>query len=434
MTQQYQALIGAWWKAERYEVVQWEGGVTTRNLDTPELLHIVAGYRSGIKTYDPFALYEQAAVNDRNSTLPYFKLIKVVESAGMPEDIPAYGQDLVCELAGRKEVQEAAVEWCNEFGPLGLFLHDLAFMEYPPAKIAPKSNQWAQQQVLKTSSGWQVVRREIDGEVPWTPEEQKAIYLDPPVSIFNEPGWRGLAYSPEESCSRNELDPITETLRHFISILDKKELPTRRIPYPTDEAFWQCYSEPLMDFVAAALLIRDAVEELRPLTKSRIEYMKKHGLDKKELIINMLAGEVRPHLVRKDDGFELHHRSTSLLGSLGTMILHDALKGGRLIVCANPKCRKSLIAFEPGQVSCFECRDTVKVNRYKNKKKEAIAAFKKGESPEKLSEKFDSDLETVQGWIAKALHKEGKSAAEIGEVLGLGNVKVRSLLSVKTRE
>jgi hypothetical protein len=342
-----------------------------------------------LQTYDVWDRYLSAP---REGQFPYESLIRLVRHLD-PRAKPTYG--------ATPEDHQQIAEWCGEYGLLGL-LPERALM----IALAPR---WRWESDYETNRDWE---NEGDALVPvrktyvrmsagWN--RMDATWWDyPRPQVALEPGFRvnkapPRVHDPKQQeqlvppaevpnwpaphvvmqrldTTRMESQTLGEGLGRFFPTVPADEHENYSYPCPVSAEFWQLYSEPLSDFIEAALVIRQIVEgvNLLPRENSPEKRMPKRILESLGLL-NHLAGSGRSLLGKDKEGRLREHRiAGSLIGWLALMILHNLDEGKAIRMCAAEDCDKTFTSSRATAEYCSrKCRLRVKQRRVRARQETA---------------------------------------------------------------
>jgi len=167
-----------------------------------------------------------------------------------------------------------------------------------------------------------------------------------------------------------ESQTLGEGLGRFFPTVPADEHENFSYPCPVSGKFWQLYSEPLSDFIEAALVLRQIVEGLNMLERedglaTRIPSRIRRSLG----LLNHLAGSGRSLLGMDKEGRLRELRiAGSLIGWLALMILSDLDEGKVFRTCRAGGCDTPFTSLRANAEYCSErCRWKEKQRRHRAK-------------------------------------------------------------------
>jgi hypothetical protein len=342
--------------------------------------------------------------------------------------------------------QQRIVEWCRQYGLLGLLPHQVESVTlYPryrrnerlPGFFAPTYSKyvragtwWHQESVaepLDAVSDKSGGRREGD-LVPRTKLKKDWPGTSCVVKDLSSMTREGLLYIP--AAHRD----IEAWGRYFVGVHPFDE-ETYDYPLPYTKEFWDSYGEPLLEFVQAAKLLSYSVGWLGMTEPSRDqseEEFKSKWDDARE-VLNVLAAPTSTVLVERPDGRLAEVvESPSLLGELATSAIFE-LSRRQLLTCRNPECQGSFSTAAYQQLYCKpKCKEVIKKRRDREKTRERLllAAHESGSLSRKAL-RTTVEIEQARRLLAEGLLRE-KGRNQLG-LTDQGSRKAASLLVARER-
>jgi hypothetical protein len=340
------ALIGRWWRWTSYEL------------------------RRGYLRRSPGATLE-----------PYYPVDSHWEQRrGRREDAPAYAtliglaDRVVRDSSGRLGAEDAAavVQWCDQYGLLGILLHQVQevrlapFWKRPAATHAPKDGSSHEAgakarrlqltQTVYTRIGTGIVRK-ISKRHPVFLEEGQARAGE----VADERYWATsppVAYLRKLATDEWTMEPLTDTWARYFPTIRTGQRSTYRYPAPYSDRFWELYAEPAEDFILAAERLRKAILTPDAFGKDEFDPMEY------PLHLNSLVAPAGPALIGTDGNYEQRLVSPSLFSSLVLMAEIDLAGHQRIIRCGNDRCRQLILASSYQTAYCsLQCKYAVNKRR-----------------------------------------------------------------------
>lgn len=344
---QESALTGGWWRAKRYEL---RGGY----------VRPAAGV--AIKRYDALDDHDYHRSNRSPGYVPaYLRLARIADA-----------------VAPREARELEIVEWCAEYGLLGLLLHQVQQVRFAPRWQLPRPLSAEAKRVLtpiaraalaaKLPDGTPIklgaaradrerlrlvqklYQRTSSGTFLWGDEEWVApavpSHAAKPGNLADRAMWRlaepGVIL--QHLATREwKQEPLTTWARFFPDV-PEIERETHAYPMPYSDEFWAIYAEPIEQFVTAAGLLRDAFvaasgKRLRGGRPPAYEI----GLGDGPFRLNALVAPAGPMLFGNSTAYEQRLIAPSLLGALALMAQLDLAGHRRFLRCRNDRCKKLFV-------------------------------------------------------------------------------------------
>ena len=269
--------VGKWWRFSEYEVV--DGCIrptATATMKPP---------------YDPWASIQSRPKDqrERDELAPHERLFRLVDD--LKPHISTNGP----WFAVTPEAEKMIVEWCNEFGLLGLLPHHVSRIDLAPRYTNvqrleqkadgayPLDRNEARVTFIRTGGGWTADLLTSGGSTdrwqPWTDDDvpRRGQYIR-----SHERPWFADSSSPPPYLTGVDLDPgwtfphdpsswgggrvgLTWIYRFFTDAPKVDDSLRGRFdeyvcPMPLTMEFWRVYQEPVSDFVRAVLAFHFAYE------------------------------------------------------------------------------------------------------------------------------------------------------------------------------
>jgi hypothetical protein len=324
--------MGNWWRSSRYEV---RGGC------------IRAATGAKFEAYDPQTL-------GRGQPAAYQSLVNLLDAL----HFRAQGVDEREALTPRSKT--ALVSWCEEHGLLGVLPHRVHMLAVPLPP--PARGRWAPPEIryIRTPTGWipslplEVWERVgggylVEGLLPpnTAASTLREFDLRPTLPVER------VVISDLRTGAIHE-EPVATTWARFFPSLPRTRRPPARYPLPLTERFWRNYAEPVDDFIAAALALRDALDALRAATSRD----RARGVE----LLNHLVAPISVALTQHGTHRAYSFQSPSLLATLAMIAMQDLTKGQRPAACL--ACGVPFLARTSASRYCtIRCRSTEQKRR-----------------------------------------------------------------------
>ena len=302
---------------------------------------------ASLAPYEPWQLYRSGALTD-HSPAPHRALIALLS------------EEELLKLTPRAE--EAILEWCRQYGLLGLLLEEIQM-----AVLAPRWSGSPPGILMRGDTTRRLItpvaRRLIRSVRGWNDRSTfltrmySSDQVDDGQLVSSEhipDKWRAEDWDQPWALRRaSNGDWSTESLEitwgRFFPDIPVEERETYPYPSPSEPEFWKLYAEPVYDFLHAAMRFHEILRTFaawhapeRTQKASRDEHSRdaeRLAAQDSMLRLDSLFTSVHPCLHFSDDGTpQLQWNSASLLGSIAMMAVQDLLAGTKLHVCANPTC------------------------------------------------------------------------------------------------
>ena len=266
--------------------------------------------------YDPWEGFRASRSKQGRQDPPYQSLIALVEDLRT----------------------DHVLDWCAAHGLLGILLAQTDMVTLAPT--AEGGGSLAQKRYFRRNTGWGKFSREqpVGAEPNWLP----------PGVLIQHLGTTKWLH-----------EPFGETWARFFPDVPEGGREAYQYPMPVSDQFWGLYAEPVEEFVRAAVILRDALEGLG------------QGDERSKDIVHSLVFRTSPAIeCTPDGGWRQFWVSTSLLGSLGMMVLLDLTEGRRLVRCG--VCNGPFVTTSHAARYCSDrCRNTAqkRVQRAREKEK-----------------------------------------------------------------
>ena len=336
---------------------------------------------------------------------------------------------------------DALLDWCQQYGLLGLLLHEAQMAFFPPRTVMatpdldPKSTlepTWALDHIIREPGEWHartLFCSPSHGE--WIDDDEE---VEP--TSFASAKFKPCEDTP--ACSMPEHWPSPHVLARNLrwpqwdrEPLDKAWFPyfpqvsdhSRPTPHPQSSEFWAIYAEPLESFLRAAVLIRSAMEFyvnqpkrrgpfLMPDVPTHSTFRNVAYLAPDPTLQRMLVG-VSP-AIATDDKTWTHRQllvAPSLLGMFAAMLVEDLTRGRTMRTCV--ACSTLFVAGAHESKYCSAtCRSRIIKKRLRERIAEARTLRAKGTSLRDIASHLGSNIRTVKGWIGPETKKTSTGSAK----------------------
>lgn len=312
---------GVWWKFDSYEIkpLRYKGGELPSG-------YIVPGRNAKLKKYDPWHEWNRNFLPRQDASTPYSELLSM----------PAMWEEGKIFVQLTEKGERAILDWCAEYGVLGVFPYRVIEIRLPPKHMVPEF-EWVppdtpvQIVFTKVATGW---RKRNQYQLPGARPGAVGVLLDDDPGGDNPPAFR----------------PLDEALRFFPTLKDPSD-----IPLPLSDEFWACYAEPVADFFTAVRTLSDASAAARAKSLPRAEVDQiRLGVGLRTLE-SLLAHQRMGVNWKPRVGFGTRWVSDSLLATIAAMIAEDVRAAGRPLKCR--VCGKIFMSSRPQAAYCSKrCR------------------------------------------------------------------------------
>lgn len=264
---------------------------------------------------------------------------------------------------------EGVLNWCKRYGLLGTVLHRLVSVTTAPRwrrlEFADKKkrNYFVPEQAthLQVPGGWRTQVVQYSSTVTHDPRCLNTALAHEDLPPEAKETGVVLVDLPDMSSDGGLLkrQRLDQTWSKYFPHVPLFEQSTYAYPSPATSEFWNAYGEPIFEFVAAAWLLKDAVDAIyRPARRGARE----QGAHR----LTALAACSSPGLVKRPDGtFGQSWVAGSLLSSLALMAMDD-IASKELHEC--PTCRKLFLSTAYQAEYCSPtCRFTMQKRRHRGR-------------------------------------------------------------------
>jgi hypothetical protein len=334
-----------WWRWDAYEVR--DGSIAPR-----------AGAK--LTFYNPFGGRD----GTRSRNQPYDDLLSAIEGLGFA--VEPDGTSV--RLHGPE--QRRLLDWCAEFGLLGVLPHRVTRLTMAPrwrkgTPAPPGTFGAAERRQDWHSTGWLEFDRWRFGIFETAETVREGDLVD--QSLFDDaPGFGDSGALILNNQGELVHEPLHRSVSRFFPSLTQSEWDTFEYPPISSARFWESYAEPVDQFLAAAIQIRDAVSGLSRVgelvTLSDHEALVvKRGLDS----FNEMLRQTSLAVIPDETGIQRRQVPKSLIAAFALMISEDLeLEHGRALRCAN--CGRPFVGLSYQATYCSDrCRKTVQMRRYR---------------------------------------------------------------------
>lgn len=358
MSQLVRHSAGLWWKFDRYDL---KDG------------YIVPAKNARLTRYNPWNDYWDARdARTRDQQQPaYSSLLQLLTEI---KTLPASDTG---RLEPNRDSRHAILEWCAQYGLLGL-LHHVTQAVYLPGRTVKGQAAPVYGEYLRESTGWRsrfhTAGRHIETAGNWD-----AVW---------DPFSRGTAVDGDLGtviCSPfGSLTAATSTIEEeWASFFPSVPIDQRRTyPYPPPYStpFWKLYGEPLDLFLRMAGLLRETVDafnhpegisiaaiDVVPPPDGGVPHARKDRRSDSALQrLHLLTSPVRMSLGSYKRGAQVVWCAASLLSAFGAMLCED-LADNRHHRCE--ECQRVFISNQPTVRFCSKkCLNTATKRTYRHRK------------------------------------------------------------------
>ena len=338
---------GWWWRFTKYSAyeVSIPRGISQKMRD--HFRYIVPVPEASLQTYEP-------AIGVRDT----------------PSD---GGQTVVIDLQALQDLkladESAILEWCQQYGLLGILPETASLIE-----LAPRYGAWTgekdppvlfptQRQYFRTNVGWSGIVR-----VDLKSDESMHVILDD-VDTYEK--WNDRLVDPNETrfspgaavitrlfSSQYERKDLAAAVGRYFPRAHSSELNTAKYPLPLSDDFWHGYAESIADFRTAVLGLRSILSRLSET--GPIEHLPEEALrtlaDARAELHSLLS--VSPGLGLEIDGtFTPKWAFSSLLSMFALTIWEELVSGRSIRSCKRARCQKPFFVRRRNQSYCSSrCR------------------------------------------------------------------------------
>jgi len=343
---------GRWWRFSDYSIR--DGYVQAK----PE---------ARFHQYEPLSDFQVARSGRKDADPPYVSLIRLAQTFKHTEDSQPTA-----------ETAERVLSWCNEYGLLGILLHQVQVARFAPRwelRRKRSAAELAQDPPLRLEPGSRLAQHFQNR--PRRPAAEKLEFTQSAYqrtnhgtfrfgderhglrTLVNRAGLEGAIVSPKQwprdtpTVLLNNLEtggwgfePLSHTWARFFPTIPPKERSTFQYPQPYSETFWRIYAEPLGDFVNTARQFERAyLSALKLKDPSAVDDPR---VDPTTSLLNALVTPTGPCVFQFADGgvkrIEQLIVAPSLLGALALMLQQDLMTDRRVVRCQNDRCRMVVLA------------------------------------------------------------------------------------------
>ena len=310
---------GTWWRFDRYEVRD--------GLIRPAL-------KARLEQYDPWQDYRKARLGRKERRAPYQLLLDVLERLAF---VPGTGDR---RFALTKDSEALLLKWCSAHGLLGVLPHRTQMVvlspRWEPRVLRIRSDRKelvpTLRRYFRTSTGWSRVHEQRSSRRRIDPGQQKDLVAEEQLpKLWPPPS----ALLQNMQTGQWDQEPLSKSWWRFFPDVLEGEKETFGYPLPLSDEFWRLYAEPIDDFVAAALILREALWLLRRTKSHQQEAESQEDAFRAGVSrLNLLSAPVRLGLKVEDDGsLRQVWTAPSLWASFAMMALQDLSGRRRVLMC-----------------------------------------------------------------------------------------------------
>ena len=313
---------------------------------------------ASLEWYDPWKEYAAARDRQINGDVAYDHLQNALQGV-RPSASIRRSSSLPPRLSRFSYDSGLILEWCRNYGLLGVLLHKTMSMAFRTRSKGGRNVQWS-------TGRWLSVKQPDDGKTP-----RKFADLLKDERQHAEPH-----AMVRRALNEVRREPLTGTWKEFFPRIPPKEVAGHPFSTPETASFWRMYAEPVDEFILAATQVRAAVDGLCRSAKNgpRSDY----PMCEEALAALLAPTTVIAPITKR--GVVLTWASPSLLGYLGLMLLQDITRVGRVITC--PDCGHRKVS-KRGIYCSIKCRKNAETRRYRARKKAATTQAPAGVAPKK---------------------------------------------------
>lgn len=321
---------GGWVRFEKYEI---KDG------------YIQPTARAAARPFRRYHIYE-AAQSMKTGRRLAIGLIELEQSLDSKEGLDGFSS----------QDERLILDWCNEFGLLGLLTHQVDDVTLYPQGLSTRPKPVT---LAKAGTRYRQVPREADptDNTPATGTFLRRIEGAAPT--------RGL-------CCPAEWLPLSDFWGKFFVGVPHGEAESYRYPLPYNHEFWRGYREPLRDFLFVVRLLADCAKYLAmdKVPAGGSLRLLEHTQRQASESLSLLADSVRMRLAREDGGWNQVFESTSLISDIAASLIED-VAGKKLVSCEG--CGKTIATDAYQQLFCSRtCAHKIRTrrNRMRNLERE----------------------------------------------------------------
>lgn len=354
---------GKWWHFDRYIV---RSGF------------ICPAPKAKLKEYDPWEQYWSSQRKHGKDAVasPYVKLLNSYNSLPDRKD---KGQRRT-----HKDQTESLLEWCAEFGLLGVLLQRVQRVVLAP-RWQPDLLTWAPGrgsgkrrtvkllrpqlcEYLRVNDGWMRVRSVIADDPDTGIRVETKKLLASLVQQKDRPrNWPNSSATVLDSITGRvwRQEPLARSWGTFFPGVPPREREVYMYPVPGSEEFWRAYCEPIESISGAVAILRGIFEALGALKDGDPDWEKDEGLTFEPLLqLNALITSVNP--VLSVERRTVTWQAPSLLSALSIMMVQDFLGESRLLCCEG--CGNAFTAVAYQKLYCSStCRQRIVKRRQRSR-------------------------------------------------------------------
>jgi hypothetical protein len=322
---------GRWWRFDKYEI---RSGT------------IRPAVGAKLEVYDPWKVFLRSRTRGDERPPPYARFINLRQSLAL----------------GLSQSEAAILQWCSEFGLLGILLHETRSVTLAPRWIPLAEDTPVllpgQLQYVRTNGGWAARRaifrpQSVDHSLSG-PDLQGA-----PVPESEAPeAWArtGILRQPLRS-PENRHERLQETWSKFFPDVPEAEGEIHQYPMPLSSEFWRHYAEPYGEFLDGLQCLAEVQEELDHHSTEPAGVDSAKHVSRGVALMDTLLAPTSVTLVPKADGtFSQEWVCGSLLSALAMMAVQDRTENRRVRDCA-ARCGRLFISQHPAALYCSDaCR------------------------------------------------------------------------------
>lgn len=351
-------LTAPWWRFSSYELRK-----------TPRGKYIAPAAGARLRAFD---FIELAA---KQTERPYLQLKAALRE--LPEMIDG---SYVDESRHSRQAEGAILNWCNQYGLLGVLLHrtlavTLAprWRRYDPDRrdVVPFTASFSRHDDLAWRTGsWPSEK----GDMRRDRREGALVKAAecPPDLPTSGAVVKPLGASVDPFNPVPDKEPLALTWASFFPGVPARHAESHAYPEPESRRFWMAYAEPLQDFVGAGEMLAMGLEPARAEPNSAA-----YGKGMVDLV--ELASFGRHDVERAKDGtFQRRWVSRSLLSALAMLAIDD-LTRRYLRYCHRDRCGAFFVSDAHQAAYCSpRCQNAAQVGRHRRRAAAARKAATRG--------------------------------------------------------
>ena len=348
----FDRVLGEWARFSRYEVVD---GV------------VRPAEGASLDSYDPWESFEKPQGRRKRVETPYGELLDLAAYLTQHPVRPPRSIAAEPVRGPQSEGEERILQWCNQFGLLGIGLATATSITLWPrwVEVKPGSNRLAVLQTTYTRVGAHWVRRERRSDKPrlqrgesGKPLSESALNSVKSSMVRSSVIMSDQAFDVADIPTLKSV-PLADAWSGFFPSVPGNDAETYTYPKPLSPDFWELYGEPIIRFKSTLKIFAGALERLAGSENS--------GSFGPVQYLNFLASGVSPTLESTTEGWKYRWESPALISTYAVMAVMHFATGRRPVRCEH--CSRLFISRSPEAKYCSDrCRNTEEMRRYRHRK------------------------------------------------------------------